>query len=158
VDKLQNLVSTDIDIHIIEEKKPSCTNPNTFIFLHSYTKAFLKFYFVHVRPLLVRRGDREGKIQDIQVHPDDLEHTSRILLWEPIKFQRAIMEDDDNYSENLRLKNETKWVLIVERLGPTSGWKTEGLTGDVMQSAYNNSKFNTALFLDHNGNRLTRLG
>ena len=50
-----------------------------------------------------------------------------------------------------------KWTSIF-LLPPPGGWKTRGLDPAALKEAYNASKYQSALFLDINGNRMHQVG
>ena len=51
----------------------------------------------------------------------------------------------------------TKWQIILLN-GPDGGWKTQGLSPDTLRQAFNASLYNSALFVDHNGNPVADFG
>ena len=61
------------------------------------------------------------------------------------------------HTYNRDMRSLDKWTVIF-LMPPAGGWATKGLTEGKLHGAFNESPYNTALFLDKSGNRLHQIG
>ena len=90
------------------------------------------------------------------VEDNDLLTASRALELTDVEFQQEVLRAAPDLCGVPRCEN--RWVVIFKHLGPDGGWATPGLSEKMLQCAFNKSVHNTALFLDHNGNRMWQIG
>lgn len=137
----------------ISESKGSCISPVTWLPSSLGIQKALCLHVDTIRPFLVSADD-----VTIIVSDEDLFHANTMIRLQDDKFDGLCVLKSVQKVHGRRIN---KWNIIFEYLAPSgvrTGWITPRLTANILHRAFIASKYNSCLFVDHNGNPMINFG